>query len=460
LTTREVRSARSHLAALSNRTVLLFWMPLALQWLMMSLEGPFLAAVIARTAEPEFNLAAYGVAWAFAILIESPVIMLMSAATALAEDAAAYRKLRNFAVALNVAATTPFAVMLIPAVHDFVMAGVLGLPAAVVRLIYGSLWLLIPWPAAIGYRRFLHGVLIRSGRTRLVAVGTALRIATLVSISLLLFKVTDLPGAWVGAAGLTAGVVLEAIVARVMAAGAIRELLSTEHPGAPPSYADVARFYYPLAITSFLGLTVQPLLTFFMGRAPRPIESLAVFPVVHGLTFLFRAIGFSFQEVVIALAGRRLENVPLLARFGVALAVLSTTALALVVFTPVVDLWFVRVSGLAPNLAELAVTPARISVILPAVAVLIAFQHGILVRGRRTRPVTAATALEVSGIALLFALFGWGLGLMGVTAAMAAMVGGRTLGNVFLQGSVRAVLHEHKETTAGIVTTPDVPEGV
>ena len=435
-------------------------MPLALQWLMMSLEGPFLAAVIARTAEPEFNLAAYGVAWAFAILIESPVIMLMSAATALAEDAAAYRKLRNFAVALNVAATTPFAVMLIPAVHDFVMAGVLGLPAAVVRLIYGSLWLLIPWPAAIGYRRFLHGVLIRSGRTRLVAVGTALRIATLVSSSLVLFKVTDLPGAWVGAAGLTAGVVLEAIVARVMAAGAIRELLSTEHPGAPPSYADVARFYYPLAITSFLGLTVQPLLTFFMGRAPRPIESLAVFPVVHGLTFLFRAIGFSFQEVVIALAGRRLENVPLLARFGVALAVLSTTALALVVFTPVVDLWFVRVSGLAPNLAELAVTPARISVILPAVAVLIAFQHGILVRGRRTRPVTAATALEVSGIALLFALFGWGLGLMGVTAAMAAMVGGRTVGNVFLQGSVRAVLHEHKETTAGIVTTPDVPEGV
>ena len=51
-------------------------------WLMMSLEGPFLAAVIARLAEPKHNLAAYGVAFALAILVEAPVIMMMSASTA------------------------------------------------------------------------------------------------------------------------------------------------------------------------------------------------------------------------------------------------------------------------------------------------------------------------------------------------------------------------------------------
>ena len=35
------------------------WVPLAATWLMMSAEGPFLAAVIARLNEPTFNLAAY-----------------------------------------------------------------------------------------------------------------------------------------------------------------------------------------------------------------------------------------------------------------------------------------------------------------------------------------------------------------------------------------------------------------
>jgi hypothetical protein len=51
-----------------------FWVPLQATWLMMSLEGPFLAAVIARLAEPKHNLAAYGVAFALAILVEAPVI--------------------------------------------------------------------------------------------------------------------------------------------------------------------------------------------------------------------------------------------------------------------------------------------------------------------------------------------------------------------------------------------------
>jgi hypothetical protein len=450
-------------AGISNKEILLFWMPLALQWLMMSLEGPFLAAVIARSGEPEFNLAAYGVAWAFAILIESPVIMLLSAATALVENAASYRKLRNFANALNVGVTSIFAVVLIPSVHDALMGGVMGLPDPVVRLVYGALCFLIPWPAAIGYRRFLHGVLIRSGRTRLVALGTVVRIATLVASAIALFQLTDLPGAWVGAAALTLGVIVEAAVARVMAAGAIRELLATSeapsgHPA--PGYTEIARFYYPLAITSFLGLTVHPMLTFFMGRAPFPIESLAVFPVVHGLSFLFRALGFSYQEVVIALSGRRLENVGRLARFGVGLGVVSSAMLALVVFTPLVDVWFLTVSGLTPALAALAVTPAQVSVALPAAAVAIAFQHGVLVRGRRTNPVTVATLVEVLAIAALFGVFGFGVGLMGVTAAVVAMTGGRVAGNLFLLRSVRQVLHGHAvRPEPAFIAPPDVPEG-
>ena len=70
-------------------SVFLFWVPLAAQWLMMASEGPFLAAIIARLGEPTYNLAAYGIAFAFAILIESPVIMLMRASTAQARDRAA-----------------------------------------------------------------------------------------------------------------------------------------------------------------------------------------------------------------------------------------------------------------------------------------------------------------------------------------------------------------------------------
>jgi progressive ankylosis protein len=429
--------------------IFLFWLPLAAQWLMMSLEGPFLAAVIARLDDPVFNLAAYGVAFAFAILVESPVIMLMSASIALVEDPASYRRMRSFTLALSAGATVLLLLVLVPPVYDAVMRRALGLPEEVVRLVYGSLWLLLPWPAAIGYRRFLHGLLIRAGRTRLVAYGTLLRLAAMGGTAAALAVFTALPGAWVGAASLSAGVCAEAVAARVMAARAIREVLGEPvAPEAVGGYGEIARFYFPLALTSLIALTAHPMLTFFMGRAPFPVESLAVFPVVHALSFLFRAPAMAYQETVIALVGRRFEHLRTLARFGALMALGASSGLALVAFTPLARVWFETISGLTPELAAFALEPTRILVPLPAVAVLVAVQHALLVQGRRTRTITLATALEVATIAILFVAVGRQFGLVGVSAAMLALTGGRFAGAAFMRLRVRRMLRERASAIA------------
>ncbi len=442
----------------SGRAIFLFWLPLAATWMMMAVEGPFLAAVIARLADPKFNLAAHGVAFAFAILVEAPVIMLMSASTALVEDSRSYRKLRNFAYTLNAGTTALLLVLLVPFVYDGIMTTLLGLPTEISRLTYGALWFLLPWPGAIGYRRFLHGLLIRSGRTRLVAFGTVLRITGMAGTALVLYFLAELPGAWVGACALSVGVMTEALAARFMAAETVRQLTERhgsgdDDEGAGPdaddeagdaadrlSYRFIASFYYPLALTSFIGLTVHPMLTFFMGRAPSPVESLAVFPVVHALSFLFRAMGLSFQEVVIALIGRRFEHLPELARFGTILGIASSGGLALVAFTPLADVWFITVSGLSPELAAFALVPARILVPLPALSVLLAFQRAVLVQGRRTRPITVATIIEVVTIAVVFSALGWVVELVGVTAAVLSFTVGRTASVSFLVPKMRSTL--------------------
>jgi progressive ankylosis protein len=421
----------------SPRAILAFWIPLALQWVMMALEVPFLAAVVGRLPDPAFNLAAYGVAYAFAILVESPVIMLMSAATALVADADGYRKLHRFAWMLNLGATALLLVVLIPPVYDVLMRSGVGLPDRVADLAYGALWLLLPWPAAIGYRRFLHGLLIGAGRTRRVAYGTGVRLLTMGATALLL-AATGIPGVWVGAASLSAGVIVEALVAVAMSREVVRDLKAREPAttAAPLHYGGILRFYYPLALTSFIGLTTKPLLTFFMGRAPAPVESLALFPVVVALVFLFGSLGLSFQEAAIALVGRQLEHLQPIRRFAITLALSASACLAVITFTPLAGVWFGSVSGLPPELVALALVPARVAVLMPLLSVALAYQRALLVQLRNTRPITVATALEVGGMALLFPLFGWGFGLMGVTAAIAAQLGGRALGVGFL--TVRA----------------------
>ncbi len=375
--------------------------------------------------------------------------MILSASTALVEDSASFRKLRNFTYALNALITGAMLMLLAPPVFELVMEDLIGLPESVARLTFVSLMIMIPWPAAIGYRRFYQGLLIRDGLTRLVAYGTLVRLTAMVSTALILYGLTDVPGAYLGAAALSAGVSVEALVSRLMARGTVRKLRATEAVGTEPlDYRRITGFYLPLALTSLIGLAVHPIVTFFMGRAPYPVESLAVLPVVNSLSFIFRAMGLSYQEVAIALLGKRHEHVRELARFAVVLGLSASAGLALIGFTPLAYVWFETVSGLTRELTAFAITPTRILALLPALSVLLSFQRAILVQGRLTRPITLATALEVAGIVLALLALIQGFGVVGATAAAIAFLAGRLASNSYLVPPCLRVLRASKRAKA------------
>ena len=194
----------------------------------------------------------------------------------------------------------------------------------------------------------------------------------------------------------------------------------------------IFRFYLPLAMTSLLAMGVQPAVTFFVGRSRYALESLAVLPVIHGLTFLFRALGLSFQEVGIALFGDRWEQYRPIRNFGWMLAAFAAGGLGLMVFTPLAAIWFEGVSGLSPELAAFALRPAQILALLPAGSVWICFQRSVLVHARQTAPITWAGILEVAVIVLLLAVTTQMLSWVGAVGTATAIVGGRLASVLFL----------------------------
>lgn len=411
---------------------------------MMAVEAPFLGAIIARLPGPIENLAAWGVSVAFALIIEAPVIMLLSAATVLVRDQTSYLALRRFTYSLNVLLTVVMLLVLVPRVFRVLTGTLLNLPNDVAELTYGAMVLLLPWPAAIGYRRFLQGTLVRHDMTRRVAYGTVVRMVFMALSAGVGANFFNLTGAQVGALALSTGVVAEAIASRLMAAGIIAELLGSRRDikqSQDLTLAGIAAFYFPLATMSILAMTIHPMLTFFVGRSRLALESLAILPVVHGLVFMFRAVGLSYQEVTIALMGDRAENYDRIGNFAIMIGVSTSTILSLIVFTPLANAWFQTVAGLSPKLAELALVPARIAAILPALSVLMSFQRAILVNSRLTRPLTGATALEIATIAVIlsFAIFRYHL--MGAVAAMLAVILGRIAGNLYLIPPCIKALH-------------------
>ncbi len=420
---------------LTVKKIFIFWVPLAATWLMMAAEGPFLAAIIARLADPKHNLAAYGVAFSFALLVEAPIIMIMSASTALVRDGNSFIKLRNFTYILNGAVTLMMAIFLVPQVFNVITQDLMRLPENVAHLTHVACIILIPWPAAIGYRRFYQGVLIRSNLTRRVAYGTVVRLATMASTASICYGLFKLDGAVVGAISLSAGVCAEAIVSKFMSRASVKHLLSKKQKESKEitfGYGYIIRFYYPLALTSILALTVQPLVTLFMGHSLMAIESLAILPVVNSLVFIFRSMGLSFQEAGIALLGENNEGYKPLRNFSVLLGLAVTGALSLIAFTPLSFIWFHHVSGLSLELNDFAILPTKILTIIPGLMVLLSLQRSILVNNRQTKPITVATAIEVLGIVLFLFFFIEFLGMIGAIAAALSIVIGRLLANCYL----------------------------
>ena len=410
---------------LTTSKIFMFWLPLAATWLMMSMEGPFIAAIIARLPEPKFNLAAYGVAFSFALVIEAPVIMIMSAATALVKDNFSFKKLRNFTYIINGVITGLMIIFLIPSIFNFVAIDLISLPKEVADLTYVACIILLPWPGTIGYRRFYQGIMIRYNHTRRVAYGTVIRLTIMSATALFLYINYEFDGVVVGAAALSAGVTFEAIASKLMSLDILKSIKENGPAGTVISYKEIFTFYYPLALTSMLGLGVHPFVTFFIGQSRMAIESLAVLPVVNSLVFIFRSAGLSFQEVGIALVGEKGEGFIPLRKFARNLSLVSTGLLLIISLSPLATLWFHDVSGLSTELTEFALLPLIIISIMPALSVLISFQRSMLVANKNTSPITPATAIEVIGILIVLYLCINGFNLVGTVAAMVAFIIGR-----------------------------------
>jgi hypothetical protein len=411
----------------------MFWLPLAGTWLMMSAEGPFLSAVIARMAEPKYNLAAYGVTFSMALIAGAPAFMIMAAATTLSRDRHSLIRVRRFTFGLVGIITSLMVVLVIPSIFFFIAQDLIHLPKDVARLTHRACIIMIPWPGAVGYRRFYQGVLIRHHLTRHVAYGTAIRLSSMALTALILYFGFRLEGASVGAASLTAGVLMEAAASRLMAGRVIKGVLQEQESRGPLlGYGAIIGFYLPLALTTIIGLGIRPMVTFFVGQSRMAIESLAVLPVVQALIFLFACLGFSYQEVVIALVGNGRGNYQRLRNFALTLGLAILLGLGLIGLTPLSGIWFRGVSGLSDQLASFAALPTKILIPLPALTLLLCFQRAILMNARRTAPITWSTVAEGAVVmASIFVLIGY-LDAVGAVAAAAALLMGGLASTLFL----------------------------
>jgi hypothetical protein len=439
---------------LSTRRIFHTWWPLAASWLLMGVELPAISAVIARLANPEINLAAYGgIIFPLALIIESPIIMLLAASTALSKDWASFVKIRRFMMIAGASLTFLHVLVAFTPLYYVIVGNFLGVPKEIIQPARIGLMIMTPWTWSIAYRRFHQGMLIRFGHSRAVSTGTMIRLSADLIVLVIGYALHTIPGIIVATSAVATGVMSEAIYAGIFAHPVIKYELKPSPPiQTPLTLRAFLAFYLPLVLTSLISLIVQPIGSAALSRMPQPIDSLATWSVVTGLVFMFRSFGIAYNEVVVALM-EEFQAVKKLQLFAINLILITSGFWLLIMATPLSKFWFQTVSALPGDLAGLAQIGIWITLPMPALAVLQSWYQGAILHSHKTKGITEAVLvfLFVNILILLIGVL-WGKAI-GLYVGLVSFVLSTFIQTVWLwyrsQGAIYAV-HQRDEVEISI----------
>ena len=442
------------------RQIFALWLPLAISFELMMLEGPTVQAAMGRLPDPKLSLAAWGLTISLSLLIESPVIMLLATAIALVQDADSYCALRRFMLHLALGCTVLTALIVFTPLFDVVAGRLMGQPAPIVRAARPAMQIMLLWTAAIAWRRFYQGVLVRSGQTRRVSWGTAVRLTVAVSAASALAAAHRLPGAQVGACALMAAVITEALATTAFALPIVRRdllekikdkrekikegetslrqrgsrarpqalladddilqedyaapltddfLIEAEPPRPPLTQRAIWKFHTPLAATTLLTLLAQPLTAAALARLPQQVALLAVWPVVSMILLVMRGWGLALQEITVSQAKNPSGRFAL-QRFTWFVGLTTTFVTAALAFSPLLDLYLGSVLRLPRELCGYAHVGVSAGLLLPLITALSAHVGGLLVASGQTQHRYRGMAINLTthgGLLLIGVAFRW-----------------------------------------------------
>jgi hypothetical protein len=324
------------------------------------------------------------------LIIESPIIMLLAASTALSKDWASFVKIKKFMMISSAILTLIHILIAFTPLYYIIVEDILGAPQEIVEPARIGLMIMVPWTWSIAYRRFHQGMLIRFNHSKSVSTGTVIRLTADILILVIGYAIHDISGIIVATSAVIAGVVSEAIYVGIISRPVIVHELKPTPPVVPILTWNIFfKFYIPLVLTALLSLLVQPIGAAALSRMPQPIESLATWSVVSGLIFLFRSAGIAYNEVVVALLDE-FQAARKLWKFAVNLIMVFSWLWLIIMATPISSFWFSTVSALPDNLARLAQTGIWITLPMPALAVLQSWYQGAILHSQKTRAITEA----------------------------------------------------------------------
>jgi len=194
---------------LALRSYLAFYVPLSMTSLLYLLVNPIIAYALSRMPEPVKSLAVWPVVSGLIFVLRSLGMAYNEVVVALLDRPAALAALRRFTAGLTAAVTAAMVLLAASPLANLWFAIAMGLPADLAALARQAFWLALPLPALNVLQSWFQGSMVYDGRTRGITEATAVYLLASSAVMLVGALWGQLPGIYVGLAGLAVGFALQ-----------------------------------------------------------------------------------------------------------------------------------------------------------------------------------------------------------------------------------------------------------
>ena len=363
----------------------------------MALGDPLQTMTLSRLPSPQETLAGVGVVKAIAVFLESPIIMILHASTALSKQKKSRETLWRFMLLLSAILTGILLVLTQDPIYTWLFLDVFGTTQEIANIAHVTLAFMILWPASIAWRRYFQGLLIRNGNSRYVGYASFGRFGWVV-LSLAVGLYWGWNGAWLAGFTMIGGVVLEALLVTIFAKflnvqQQIDSLQISEDLGLPTTVQGVTKFYAPLASTMLIVWGGRAILVSLVARSSDGALALAAWPAAWGFVLSVANATRMVQQVIISTADKYTQHD--LFRFVFSVGVACSLVLFFLGFTETGLSLFAHFLGNKLEIVSAATPVLKIAVFFPLLLALQNAMQGFLILRKKNGYINITTALGV-----------------------------------------------------------------
>ncbi|MFC0560960.1 multi antimicrobial extrusion protein MatE [Halalkalibacter alkalisediminis] len=366
---------------LTTRKILLFFVPLGLSAILVTLSHMIINGTLTRAENAEVIIASYVIAMSLFSIIERLGVLLRNACSALVRDKVSFKAMSLVAIYVVSILMVISTLIAYTPIGWWIFSTIFGADPSMIDQIVDVYQILIIVTLFSAIRCLFQGVIILNRQTKWLTIGMIIRLIAMYALSLF-FIHTGYINAKTGAYIFLAGMMVESLVSLIEGRILVGKMVDKDIDHPITNKSQIFRFYNPLILSSLIIVMVGPVINIFLGKTAELELAIASYAIALSITQLFLSFFSYTHQIVLTFYKDHAQKVRV---FTLMIGFIPTIILAIFCFSPIGSLFIEYVLGANDRLVEASIQSLKVFMLMTLVFPFIDFCNGLLMLRSETK---------------------------------------------------------------------------